>query len=302
VKEKAELSAHRTIANRTVFELVTGFRRETGNQFRLLCILTAGMIVPVLLVLLAITTKNAASNLESRRYITAFTADSPAPAVATLKASLIKHYQIDTVTVLPATESVPIIVEIQPIASLTTDQTESLARELENSGEFNLVLVNLHLLKRNTSAYLKAQKLSLIFFLMALALAASTCMIVVKREILRSNSASINLQRQLGASPTAISKPFIARAALMTLMAIIGAAGLVTVFYKTAKHLVDVSSYSMVLMDALPVVHLILLTTVSITAACYAATNALQSTFIFTNQLLNKIKPKQLLTNQPIST
>jgi len=279
---------YNTIANQTWFELVTRFRRETGNQLRLLRVLMTGLLVPVLLVLLALATQNAALNLENRRYITAFAVDPPPLAVDVLREALINNDRIERITVLPETASVPMSVEIKPKTSLTDKQIETLATVLENSGEFSFVSVNHSLLARNTSAYLKAKKLALVFLLIAMILAASTIMVVVRREILRSNSASINLLRQLGATTTAISKPLIARAALLTTLAIIGTTGLVTVFYKTVKHLVDVSPYSTLMVDVISLPHLALLALVSITAACFAATTTLQSIFLILNQSLKR--------------
>ncbi len=279
-------------------ELITVLRRETGNQFRLLCVLSVGLLIPVTLVALALTMQNAAANLEDRRHISAFATDSNEAVVATLKQSLINNPQIERVTILPADENIPAILEIKPALALTENQTDLLARTLENSGAFTFVSVNRQLLKRNAGSHNKAKKLALVLFLFALVAAALTCMITIKREILRSNSANINLQRQLGATPTTISRPYIVRAALITMLATIGAAAMVTVFYKTLEHYADISTYSTVLLDSLPVAHLIVLAIVSVAAACFAAATALQSIFNVLNHILRKIRPGSMLSSQ----
>ena len=295
MKEKNE-ALSRAVSNPTMFELVTGLRRETGNHFRLVCVLTAGLLIPVLLVLIALASQNAASNLENRRLITAFGAPDMTPE--SLNLAVAQNPKIESFNVLQAASTVPAILEIRPTPSLNSEQIASLADSLQSTREFNFVSVNHQLLQRNIDAFHKAKKLALVLFLMALVTAALICGVVIRREIFRANSASINLQRQLGATITTISRPYIYRAAVVTLLATVAAAGLATVFYKVINQFVDMSSYNIIGADLLPAGYLILLAVISVAAGCFAAATAFQSIFIFINQLFRSTHPSLPLIKQ----
>lgn len=274
-------------AGYTVSELLTTGRRETGNQFRLLGVLGLSLVLPVLLIALAMMSLKAASNLENRRYLSAFAIDSS--VVETLKSSLLRHPEIAEITVIPANEGVPAILEIQPGPSMSVDQIGTLASHLENSGNFNFIAVNDGLVQRNTNRYSQAKQFALLLMALAMILAMLICMLVIRRELLRRNLANINLQRQLGATATAISRPYIYRAALITAIATILAVAAVTILNKTLNALVDISSYDAIWIESLPISYLILLGIVSITAASIAAATTFQGIFSYINQIFRRI-------------
>ena len=284
MKEKKASMPHRAVGNLDVFEPVTALRRETGNHFRLLRALTVGLLIPVLLVFIALAIQNAASNLENRRLITAFGAPNMTPS--SLTQTLTNNPRIERVNVLQATPDMPAVLEIKPVESVTSAQIASLAETLESMREFSFVSFNQSLLERNTDAFRTAERLALILFLLAMVITALICTVIVRRELFRANSSSIKLQCQLGATLTAITRPYIYRAAITTLLAVFAATGLATVINKTVNHFVDISSYNALLVDFLPVGHLILLVAISVAAACFAAATALQSIFIYINQIL----------------
>ena len=284
MKEKNASVPHRTVSALAVFEPITALRRESGNHFRLLRALTIGLLIPVSLLFTALAVQNAAANLENRRLITAFGAPNMTPT--SLTQALNNNPQIVRVDVLQAAENMPAILEIKPMESLTSEQIAALAETIESSSEFNFVSFNQSLLDRNINAFHTANGLSLVLFLLALVTTALVCMFVIRREIFRVNSSSINLQRQLGATLTAITRPYIYRAAIASVLAMVAAAGLATVIYRTVSLFVDISSYNTLVVDFLPVGHLFLLVAISVAAACFAAATALQSIFIYINQLL----------------
>ena len=270
---------HKTIlpiANATLFELITGLRREAGNHFRLLCVLTTVLLIPVVLVLLAMASNNAASNLENRRLVSAFVA-SPDMSTDHLKQSVARIAGVERISVLPASGKIPAILEVTPTPSLAVADIEELVSKMQSTGAFSFINADEHLLRRNTSGSNKAKSLGLMLFLMALVISALICMVVIKREIFRANSATINLKRQLGATLTAITRPYVLRAAVLTTLAISLAAVLVTVFYKFLRTYVDISSYSGILQDSMPVWHLLILAFVCVITACFAAATALQN-------------------------
>jgi cell division protein FtsX len=271
-------------AGYTVSELLTTGRRETRNQFRLLGVLSLSLVLPVLLVALAMMSFKAASNLEQRRYLSAFAIDNS--VVETLKTSLLRHPEIAEITVIPANESAPAILEIQPGLSLSVEQISTLASHLENSGNFNFVAVNDGLVQRNSNRHSQAKKFGVLLIAAAIILAMLICMLVVRRELLRHNQANINLQRQLGATATTISRPYVYRAALITAMSTILAVTAVTILNKTLKALVDISSYNAIWFDSLPISYLILLGIVSVIAASIAAATTFQSIFQYINQIV----------------
>jgi len=206
---------HRTIqliANTTIFELITGLRRDAGNHLRLLCVLTTVLLIPVVMVLLAMASTNAATNLETRRLVSAFVANAEM-RTDSLKQSVLRIPGVEQINVLPAIGNIPPILEVTP-------------------------------------------------------------------------SAAINLKRQLGATLAAITRPYVLRAAALTALAVSLAAIVVTVFYKILHTYVDISSYSGILKDSIPVRNLLILAIVCIITACFAAATALQNFFTVIKQSL----------------
>ena len=157
---------------------------------------------------------------------------------------------------------------------------------MQSTGAFSFVNADKNLLRQNISGSDKARSLALVLFLMALVTAALICLVVVKREIFRKNSAAINLKRQLGATLAAITRPYVLRAAALTALAVSLAAIVVTVFYKILHTYVDISSYSGILKDSIPVRNLLILAIVCIITACFAAATALQNFFTVIKQSL----------------
>jgi hypothetical protein len=279
---------HRTIqliANTTIFELITGLRRDAGNHLRLLCVLTTVLLIPVVMVLLAMASTNAATNLETRRLVSAFVANAEM-RTDSLKQSVLRIPGVEQINVLPAIGNIPPILEVTPAPSLTLTDIEEMVSKMQSTGAFSFVNADKNLLRQNISGSDKARSLALVLFLMALVTAALICLVVVKREIFRKNSAAINLKRQLGATLAAITRPYVLRAAALTALAVSLAAIVVTVFYKILHTYVDISSYSGILKDSIPVRNLLILAIVCIITACFAAATALQNFFTVIKQSL----------------
>jgi len=191
---------------------------------------------------------------------------------------------------LPAAADTPAILEIKPLKTLTGPQIAALAQTLEQSGRFSFVSVNHQLLERNVDASYKAKNLALVFLLLAFVTSGVICLTIVRREIFRSNSDTVNLLRQLGATPITIARPYIYRAALITLAAGLVVTGLFTLFNKIVQQYVDISSYASIFMDSIPIGYLVLLVLVSVTTACFAAATALHSFFSYINHIVKKLK------------
>lgn len=291
---KSELAPRRSYPtfNRTIFELLTSFRREPGNQLRLLGALIAGLLLPFMLMLLALLIQNAATNLENRRHFTAFiSGDSNTgnnAVVEQIRHSLTNSPLIERVTLLPATNSTPAMAEIQPVLSATAEQVTSLAHQLENSAAVSFVFINQELFNRNTRGYRTSKTLSFFLSFAALMAAGVFCILVIRKEIVRANSADINLQRHLGASHTAITRPYIYRAALLTSLATGITTLLIAGLYLATKHYVDISSYGGVLPTSLFTGKLMVFVMVSVLAASFAAATALNGNILLLNQLFKK--------------
>ena len=128
--------------------------------------------------------------------------------------------------------------------------------------------------------------------LIAFVVAVIICLVIIRQEIFRSNKDAVNLLRQLGATPRAIARPYIYRAALLSLLACLVAAGLMILVNNITHHYVDLSSYNSVFTDTLPINYLIILVLLCVVTASFAAATALHHSFSYINQILKKISLK----------
>lgn len=272
--------------NSSYFNALSDFYRSLthsdGRQLLFTFALTLLLVMPAGTLLVAQGLQNASENLKQARRITVFLTPETSSTAIELAATLTRNQRIDrvtlidtstfsTVTLAPGSShpTAPALLEVVPVSHLDNDSISSLAAHLQGLTGIDFVDLDTSRLQENESAFKVLTSMARFSNIAALLIAAIFTLLVSRRDI-HNNQKSITLMRQIGATDTAVRRPYLYRSLLLGIMAgFLSIMATITIF-SAVLHFAESGTISSLIPPAPSAIQLIMFFVIVIAAASIA--------------------------------